>query len=112
MNFGWKHGLGLFVICFLISGLFITGCSRKSKNNNNDPDPPVSGATQPADPPANDPPTVLDPFAENVLTYHNNNARTGAYLHETLLTPRNVNSASFGKVGFLEVRGLVDAEPL
>ena len=29
-----------------------------------------------------------------------------------LLTTDNVNSAGFGKVGFLDVQGLVDAEPL
>ncbi len=56
-------------------------------------------------------PPVLDP-GENVLTYHNDNFRTGYYRNETSLTPSNVNSASFGKVGFLPVRGLVDAEPL
>lgn len=48
----------------------------------------------------------------NVLTYHNDNARTGQNLNETLLTPASVNSANFGKVGFLSVQGLVDAEPL
>ena len=48
----------------------------------------------------------------NVLTYHHNNARTGEYLSETLLTPANVNSRAFGKIGFLRVRGLVDAQPL
>jgi hypothetical protein len=48
----------------------------------------------------------------NVLTYHNDVARTGQNLSETALTATNVNSASFGKLGFLSVDGLVDAEPL
>ena len=48
----------------------------------------------------------------DVLTYHNDNARTGQNLTEVLLTASNVNSAQFGKVGFYSVDGLVDAEPL
>jgi len=48
----------------------------------------------------------------DVLTYHNDIARTGQNLTETSLTPGNVNSASFGKLGFYPVDGLVDAEPL
>jgi len=48
----------------------------------------------------------------NVLTYHNDNARTGLFANETILTPRNVNSRDFGKIAFLSVQGLVDAEPL
>ena len=47
-----------------------------------------------------------------VLTYHNDVARTGQNLEEKILTPRNVNSDSFGKLGFFSVDGLVDAEPL
>jgi hypothetical protein len=48
----------------------------------------------------------------NVLTYHNDNFRTGQFLRETSLTPARVSSGNFGKVGFLHVTGLVDAEPL
>jgi hypothetical protein len=51
-------------------------------------------------------------FSQNVLTYHNNNARTGLNPSETTLTPANVNSTSFGKLFVLSVDGLVDAEPL
>lgn len=47
-----------------------------------------------------------------VLTYHNDIERTGQNLNETILTHSNVNSANFGKIGFLSVDGLVDAEPL
>jgi hypothetical protein len=51
-------------------------------------------------------------FSQNVLTYHNNNARTGLNSAETALTPSNVNSTSFGKLFTVTVDGLVDAEPL
>ena len=50
--------------------------------------------------------------AQDVLTYHNNNARTGLNSKETILTPANVNSATFGKLFTLTVDGLVDAQPL
>ncbi|MGH9737134.1 MAG: pyrrolo-quinoline quinone [Candidatus Acidiferrales bacterium] len=48
----------------------------------------------------------------SVLTYHNNNFRTGLNPNETILTPANVNPKQFGKLGTLTVSGLVDAEPL
>ncbi|MBZ5597619.1 MAG: pyrrolo-quinoline quinone [Acidobacteriia bacterium] len=50
--------------------------------------------------------------AVDVTTYHNDNARTGQNLAETLLNPGNVNSTNFGKVGFFPVDGKVDAQPL
>jgi hypothetical protein len=50
--------------------------------------------------------------ATDVLTQHNDNARTGENLTEAILTPTNVNSAMFGKIGFYASNGLVDAQPL
>ena len=51
-------------------------------------------------------------LAQNVLTYHNNNARTGLNAAETTLTLSNVSVSTFGKLFTLTVDGLVDAEPL
>lgn len=48
----------------------------------------------------------------SVLTYHNDNFRTGLNPHEAILTPANVNPKQFGKIGTLSVKGTVDAEPL
>jgi hypothetical protein len=56
--------------------------------------------------------TVNAAASTDVLTYHNDVARTGQNLTETTLTPSNVTSARFGKLGFDPVDGLVDAEPL
>src|SRR6201999_2242637 len=50
--------------------------------------------------------------ATDVLTYHNNNARTGWNANEVILTPSNVNPNSFGLLFNLLVDGKVDAQPL
>lgn len=50
--------------------------------------------------------------AQNVLTYHNDNARTGQDLGERILSPQNVTSSIFGKLFVIPVDGKVDAEPL
>ena len=54
----------------------------------------------------------LSPLSAQVLTAQYDNARTGATLRETLLTPANVNSAHFGKVFSFAVDGDVYAQPL
>src|SRR5438046_90732 len=52
------------------------------------------------------------PQERNVLTQHNDNARTGAYLAETTLTPASVGSGHFGRLYMRQVNGDVLAQPL
>ena len=51
-------------------------------------------------------------IATDVLTYHNDNARTGWNPNEVILTPANVNPNAFGLLFNLIVDGKVDAQPL
>jgi hypothetical protein len=48
----------------------------------------------------------------DVLTYHNDNLRSGQALNEEILSPANVSSAHFGKLWVLPADGKVDAQPL
>ena len=56
--------------------------------------------------------TALMSPATDVVTYHNDIARTGQNLHETILTTGNVKSSRFGKLFTFPVDGVIDAEPL
>src|SRR5216684_894147 len=57
-------------------------------------------------------PSPSSPGQTDVVTYHYDNARTGANLSETVLTPAKVNAAKFGKIGFYSVDGKVDGQPV
>ena len=62
--------------------------------------------------PAGGSPTPPGPQPADVLTWHNDAARTGQYLVETALTPATVNTANFGRKAMWPVDGVVNAQPL
>jgi outer membrane protein assembly factor BamB len=77
--------------------------------------PPAPAQASPAAEASSDSPPAPPPASDtgtDVLTYKNDNARTGANLTETALTPANVNADSFGLLRVLSVDGKVDAQPL
>jgi len=84
----------LFVSTLLISWLFVTALAAQKRTGNAAPPNGAPGSSV------------------NVLTYHNDNLRTGLNSQETVLTPANVNPASFGKLNFLTTDGAVHGEPL
>lgn len=74
----------------------------------------VPACSGPSSNPASGPflPTPASTSAVDMVTYHNDNTRTGQNLNETVLTLANVNSSQFGKLGLLPVDGKVDGQPL
>jgi len=50
--------------------------------------------------------------AVNVTTHHGDSQRTGWNPRETVLNPKTVSSASFGRVGSVAVDAQIDAQPL
>jgi hypothetical protein len=92
-----QYGLVVVVVAAIFAGLRLVSCGSN-----------VTGAIQPQ-------PTQPAPGttpANSVVTYHNDNARTGQNLGESTLTPANVKVSSFGKLFVIATDGKVDAQPL
>lgn len=58
------------------------------------------------------PPAPPPPSAQGVFTHKYNNTRQGANATETVLTPQNVNSTTFGKLFTFHVDGYIFGQPL
>lgn len=103
MHIHIRQNLRVLPVAGLLCMFAAFGCNGNKANTSSN----TSSATSPA-PPAGE----SGSGTVSVLTYHNNNARTGENTEESTLTPANVNSTDFGKIGFDAVDGKVDAEPL
>jgi len=57
-------------------------------------------------------PVIVNCFRQNVVTQHNDNARQGAQLAETALTPASVSGPGFGLLYERAVLGTIMAQPL
>lgn len=98
------------ILLLVLGSVFIPlGCSKNGSSNGSSGGQPASGSLA-SD--TSQPEMPAPSGSVNVLTYHDDNARTGENYNESILKPSNVNSREFGKVGYLPVQGLVDAEPL
>jgi hypothetical protein len=121
--FGLRHSAGiLFPLSQNRSQLFSVGAGmalllvifqvhnwkRTPPADNNGEDLMAAAAQFPASAAENPGQAAL--FA--VSTYHNDNARTGQYINEAVLTPGNVNATRFGKLYSFPLDGYVYAQPL
>src|SRR6185437_6805506 len=91
---------GVAVVWLLLAAAALGACSGGGGSHSSAPPQPPSGSI-----PA---PTQHT----DVLTYKNDLARTGQNLTESVLTPANVRTASFGLLRTLAADGKVDATPL
>jgi len=82
-----------WMILAFLGGLMYATCGMPAA-------PPVPGLVTAAAP------------ATDIATYHNDDFRSGQNLQESILTPANVNSTTFGKLFSVSVDTTIDAEPL
>ncbi len=105
-----RNQLGFRVFVLLLVSLVALSCgaAASSSDSSADKSNANSGGSKATQVNQN----ISIPYPTDVLTYHYNVFRQGSTLQETTLTPSNVNSSTFGKIGFFAVDGKVDAQPL
>jgi hypothetical protein len=110
LGFVWAALLAFALACLCACG--------SGKASSTDGAPPSSSESAPAlAPPNRSGPapeygSVPATAADDVLTYHDDLARTGVQSHETILTPADVSQSSFGRLFSDPVDGFVYAQPL
>ncbi len=97
MHRGLERSFRAIVVCA------VAACNGGSSSSS----PGTSGSA-----PGNPAPPPSGASAADVLTWHNDAARSGQYLVETTLTPTAVNATNFGRTALWSVDGLVNAQPL
>ncbi len=94
-------GLALLLAGGLLAAAVLTDCGGGGSG---------TASSSSSSPPSSSSPT---PSAQtDVTTYRDDVSRTGANLTESVLTPADVNTSSFGLLRLLSVDGKVDAQPL
>jgi hypothetical protein len=101
--------LGASLTMALLSGCGNSGNSNPTSSSSSSGNPSGSGSCGATGTPST---SSASPSSTDVVTYHYDNLRTGQNTNETILTPANVNSTKFGKLGEFAVIGKVDAQPL
>jgi hypothetical protein len=104
MNFR-RALIACFAAVLLLSVL--CGCGGVTSSTVSNPSNPPTPTPTP-----NPPPTPTPPSALSVTTYHYDVLRTGLNASETVLTPSNVNQATFGKLFSFDVDGQMYGNPL
>lgn len=101
--------LGASFALALLAGCGNTANSNATSDNSSSGNPDLNASCGTAAAPTTN---AAAPSSIDVVTYHYDNLRTGQNTQETILTPTNVNSTQFGKLGEFAVTGRVDAQPL
>jgi hypothetical protein len=101
--------LGASLTLALLSGCGNSGNSNPTSSSSSSGNPSGSASCGATGTPSTN---SAAPSSIDVVTYHYDNLRTGQNTNETILTPANVNSTKFGKLGEFAVIGKVDAQPL
>jgi hypothetical protein len=113
-----RHGPISYLSAFIAGASFtfalLAGCGNTSTGSSTSSNPTNSGSSSIVGCGSNIGPSANSaaPSSIDVVTYHYDNLRTGENTNETVLTPTNVNSAQFAKLGEFMVVGKVDAQPL